>query len=78
MRWDAVDQIELITRPLLMIAGSKADSLYMSEDAFKKATGTQDKELFKLDGATHIETYWVPEYVDAAVNKLTRFYGRTL
>jgi hypothetical protein len=26
-----------------MIAGSKADSLYMTEDAFAKATGTKDK-----------------------------------
>jgi hypothetical protein len=34
--------------------------------------------LFKIDGATHIETYWVPEYVSAAVNKLNEFYARTL
>ena len=61
-----------------MIAGSKADSLYMSEDAFAKATGTKDKKLFKIDGATHIETYWVPEYVDAAIGKLTTFYSKTL
>ena len=40
MRWDATDQIELIDQPLLMIAGSKADSLYMTEEAFPKATGT--------------------------------------
>lgn len=78
MRWDATDQIELIDQPLLMMAGSKADSLYMTEDAFKKATGTKDKELFKIEGATHIETYWVPKYVDAAMGKLTPFYGRTL
>ena len=65
MRWDATDRIELIDQPLLMIAGSNADSLYLSEDAFAKATGTDDKELFLIDGATHIETYWVPEYVDA-------------
>lgn len=78
MRWDATDQIELIDQPLLMIAGSKADSLYMTEDAFPKATGTKDKELFKIDGATHIETYWVPKYVDAAMSKLTPFFGRTL
>lgn len=78
MRWDATDQIELIDNPLLMMAGSKADSLYMTEDAFAKATGTKDKELFKIDGATHIETYWVPRYVDAATNKLTDFYGKTL
>jgi uncharacterized protein len=78
MRWDATDQIELIDQPLLMIAGSKADSLYMTEDAFPKATGTKDKELFKIDGATHIETYWVPKYVDAALGKLKPFYARTL
>jgi uncharacterized protein len=78
MRWDATDRIELIDQPLLMIAGSKADSLYMTEDAFAKATGTKDKELLKIDGATHIETYWVPKYVDAAMDKLTTFYSRTL
>jgi uncharacterized protein len=78
MRWDATDQIELIDQPLLMIAGSKADSLYMTEDAFRKATGTKDKELFKIEGATHIETYWVPKYVDAALGKLKAFYTRTL
>jgi uncharacterized protein len=63
---------------LLIIAGTEADSLYMSEDAFEKATGTEDKELFKIDGATHIETYWVPRYVDAAMDELTAFYARTL
>ncbi len=78
MRWDAADQLELLDQPLLMIAGSKADSLYMTEDAFAKAIGTKDKKLFKIDGATHIETYWVPEYVDAAMNKLTEFFGRSL
>ncbi len=78
MRFDATHQIELINRPLLMIAGSKADSLYMSEDAFVRAAGTKDKELFKIEGATHIETYWVPKYVDIAMGKLTAFYAKTL
>ena len=78
MRWDATDQIELIEQPLLMIAGSKADSLYMTEDAFTKATGAKDKELFKIEGATHIETYWVDKYVDATIGKLTSFYAKTL
>ena len=78
MRWDATDQIDLINIPLLIMAGSEADTLYMSEDAFAKATGTTDKELFKIEGAKHIETYWVPEYVDAAMGKLTPFYARTL
>ena len=78
MSWDATDNIDLINVPLLLMAGEKADSLYMSEEAFKKATGTTDKELFRIPGATHIQTYFVPEYVDQAVAKLTEFYGKNL
>lgn len=57
MSFDAQSNMDLINQPLLMIAGTKADSRYMTESAFKKATGTQNKELFLIDGATHIETY---------------------
>ena len=78
MRWDATDQIELIDQPLLMIAGSQADSLYMTEDAFAKAIGTKDKTLFKIPNATHIETYWKPEYVKQAMDQLSIFYGKNL
>ena len=78
MSWDATDHIDLINVPLLLMAGEKADSLYMSQEAFEKATGTTDKELFLIPGATHIQTYFVPEYVDQAVAKLTEFYGKHL
>lgn len=78
VRFDVTDQIELIDKPLLMIAGSKADTRYMTEEAFPKAVGTADKELFIIEGATHIETYWVDKYVEAALGKLTAFYARTL
>ncbi|WP_200845095.1 alpha/beta hydrolase [Roseomonas sp. 18066] len=78
MRWDATDSIALIDQPLLMIAGSKADSLYMTEEAFPKAVGTTDKALVRIDGATHIETYWVPAYVAAAMDSLTPFFARTI
>lgn len=78
MSWDAMDHIELIDAPLLLIAGEKADSRYMSEEALEKATGTKDRELFIIPGATHIQTYYVPEYVDQAVARLVAFYGRNL
>ncbi|MBQ7221285.1 MAG: alpha/beta hydrolase [Synergistaceae bacterium] len=78
MTWDATDNIQLINVPLLMMGGSISDSLYMSEDAIEKATGTSDKELFIIKGATHIKTYYVPEYVEQEVNKLKEFFGRTL
>jgi fermentation-respiration switch protein FrsA (DUF1100 family) len=78
MRWDATDQIDLIDQPLLMLAGSKADTAYMTDDAFAKATGTRDKKLVRIEGARHIETYWVPKYVDVAMDELMPFFERTL
>jgi len=78
MSWDAAQGMDLINKPLLMMAGSAADTLYMTEDAFAKATGTNDKELFLVKGVTHIKTYWVPEYVDQEVGELTKFLSTRL
>lgn len=74
MAWDATDHADLISQPLLMIAGEKADSRYMSEEAFAKATGTADKALFIVPGATHIQTYFVKEYVEQIVSKIDQFF----
>lgn len=74
MRFDAQSNMDLINQPLLMMAGTDADSLYMTESAYAKATGTENKELFLIEGATHIETYWVPRYVDQAMSKLEPFF----
>lgn len=78
MAFDASEGMYLINQPLLMIAGSIADTFYMTEQCYSKATGTKDKELFLIPGATHIKTYYVPEYVEQAVNKLTEFFGKRL
>lgn len=78
MTWDATDQIELIDQPLLMMAGSDADTKYMSDEAFAKGVNAKDKELFLIEGATHIQTYWNPEYVSQAVEKLSEFYKTNL
>ena len=78
MAWDASDNVKLINVPLLMMAGSIADSIYMSEEVIEKATGTNDKELFLIPGAMHIQTYYVPEFVEQEVNKLEEFFERTL
>ena len=42
------------------------------------ATGTKNKELSLIDGATHIQTYCKPEYVEQVVNKLKEFYAKYL
>lgn len=78
MNFDAASNMDLINQPLLMMAGSKADSLYMTQSAFEGAINAKNKELFLIDGATHIETYWKPHYVNQAMGKLTQFFGKTL
>lgn len=78
MTWDATSNIDLINQPLLMIAGSRADTKYMTDAAFSKVTKAKSKELYIIDAATHIQTYWKPEYVTQAVNKLTNFYKANL
>ncbi len=78
MIWDAATNMDMISQPLLMIAGGKADTKYMSDEAFAKATNAKSKELFLIEGGTHIQTYWKPEYVKQVVNKLVEFYKANL
>lgn len=78
MTFDANTNVDLITQPLLMIAGSKADTKYMTDDVFNNAVNAKSKELFVVEGATHIQTYWMPEYVDRIVSKLDVFFKSNL
>jgi fermentation-respiration switch protein FrsA (DUF1100 family) len=78
MAFDASTNMDLINQPLLMMAGSNADTYYMTDAAFNRATGTNEKELFLIPGATHIQTYYVPEYVELAMNKLNELFGKFL
>lgn len=78
MSFDVEDRMDLVNQPLLMVAGSDADTLYMTQDAFKKATGTQNKELYLVKGARHIQTYWVPQYVNEIAGKVTSFFNANL
>ena len=73
----ALDHVELISpRPLLLIAGSRADSHYFSDQAYERAR--EPKELFDIEGATHVDMYDKPQYVQPAVEKLKAFFGKNL
>jgi fermentation-respiration switch protein FrsA (DUF1100 family) len=73
----ALDHVELISpRPLLLIAGRIADSHYFSDQAYERAK--EPKELFDIDGATHVDLYDKPHYIQPAVEKLKEFYGKNL
>jgi fermentation-respiration switch protein FrsA (DUF1100 family) len=78
MTFDANTNTDLIRQPLLMIAGSNADTKYMSDEVFHNAVNAKPREYYVVDGATHIDTYWKEEYVNQVINKLVRFYNNTL
>ncbi|WP_112238433.1 alpha/beta hydrolase [Kribbella monticola] len=83
MPWSSVDRIatfdafraaDLITpRPLLMIVGREAVTAWMAVEAFQRAHGP--KELFWIEGASHVDLYDKDEYVTPAVAKLAEFYA---
>jgi fermentation-respiration switch protein FrsA (DUF1100 family) len=71
--FSAFDQIStLLTQPILLIAGSKADTKFFSDMAYNLAKG--EKELFIVEDATHIALYDKPEYVNQIVPKLVDFF----
>jgi fermentation-respiration switch protein FrsA (DUF1100 family) len=71
------EQLDTISpRPLLVIAGSKADTLFWSRQVYEKAR--EPKELHVIEGATHIDMYDRPQFVAPAVGKLAEFFGRHL
>jgi fermentation-respiration switch protein FrsA (DUF1100 family) len=76
-QFSAFDLVHLISpRPLLMIAGTEAATAYLSREAIEKAQ--EPKELFWIDGATHVDLYDREEYLPTAVAKLAGFFGAHL
>jgi len=76
-QYDSFELIRLISpRPLLMIAGTKADTAHFSSEAIGKAQ--EPKELFWIEGATHIDLYDKEPYVPIAVKKLSEFFKKHL
>jgi fermentation-respiration switch protein FrsA (DUF1100 family) len=70
-------QLDTISpRPLLVIAGSEADTLFWSREVYEKAR--EPKELHVIEGAAHIDLYDRPRFVTPAVARLADFFGRHL
>jgi uncharacterized protein len=70
--FDLVDTF--LTQPLLVVAGSKAESLWHSQELHAKATGP--KELFIAEGATHMDLY--DKDVGVVMTKLAPFFTTNL
>lgn len=63
-------------RPILLIVGSRADTTYFSEAAYAKAQ--EPKEIFTIEGASHIDLYDKPQFVSQAVAKLSEYFSTYL
>lgn len=77
MAYYPLEHMELVApRPVLLIAGERAETLKFSQAAYAKAQ--QPKELLVIPGASHFDLYDKPEYVTPAVDKLAEFFGEHL
>ena len=73
--WDAFCHIDTVSpRPILLIVGSKADTLYYSQDCYNRAC--EPKEIYTIEGATHVDLYDKPEFVSQVVKKLVDFFDK--
>ena len=66
----------MMTVPLLLIAGDKADTLPYSQAAYDADNGP--KELYLVKGATHVDMYDREPYVSEAIVKLADFFSKNL
>lgn len=77
MAFSSIAQAQLFTQPALLVIGSRAESGWNSRMIYD-AIASKDKELFIVDGASHIDLYDLPQYVTPVVKKLTEFYNKYL
>ena len=77
MAFSAIENAYLVTQPVLLIVGGKADSEWQTKrlmDALPKG----NKTVFIVPGSTHIALYDRMEYVNPAVERLTDFFRKSL
>lgn len=65
---------EISPRPILLIAGEKAHSLYFSEDVYKLAA--EPKELYIVPKAVHVDLYDKAEFIP--FDKIQKFFVENL
>jgi pimeloyl-ACP methyl ester carboxylesterase len=67
------DRVDLLTQPLLVIAGSESGSLWHSHELHAKAAGPKEPAI--INGATHMDLY-DGERVPEVVGQLRPFFKR--
>ncbi|MDX2706900.1 alpha/beta hydrolase [Streptomyces sp. PA03-6a] len=77
LAFDAFHLVEdLLTQPVLMVAGGDAGSLWATTGLHARLRGP--KRLVVVEGGTHMDFYDVPKYVDRAVAEAVPFFREHL
>lgn len=77
MAFSAIENISLLTQPVLLVVGDKADSGWQTRRIYEALPG-EDKEIYTVKGYSHIDLYDRPGAVSEAVDRLAGFFDRTL
>lgn len=77
MAFSAIENCYLLTQPVLLIVGERADSEWQTERLYQALPGP-DKEIYTIPSYSHIDLYDRPGAVNPAIEKLTAFFKRTL
>lgn len=77
MALSAIANMELLTQPLLLAAGSKADSLWQAE-RFQSHFNNENQQVVLIDGASHIDLYDKEPYVSEVRDHLAKFFKHWL
>ncbi|MCG8416344.1 MAG: alpha/beta hydrolase [Proteobacteria bacterium] len=72
--FDVMSMAPKLYTPYLGIAGSLADTREDTEEFYKAAS--DPKELYIVEGATHVDLYHKPNFVEEAADQLDTFYRK--
>ncbi|MDX3862202.1 alpha/beta hydrolase [Streptomyces europaeiscabiei] len=77
LTFSALDVVSLIApHPLLLIVGTESTARSHGEGMY--AAAADPKELFLIDGASHLDLYDLDQYVKQAADKLADFFSQSL
>lgn len=71
---------ELLTQPLQVIVGGRRGNTgqYENGKALFDVSPAAEKDFFVVEGASHYDMYYKPDYVNQAIERLTQFYSQHL
>ncbi|URZ87119.1 alpha/beta hydrolase [Floricoccus penangensis] len=78
-QYDSLHLVDtLLTQPLLVIAGSEADTKFLTDELYNKATASSKRDYYVAEGATHVDLYDKEKFIDPIVDYASKFLEEQL